>query len=127
MLELFDDATELVVEIKDGIYFPEITDAVVEMVIARGLESQVHISAFHWQVLDRVKALTSRSGTSLWWSAVTSRHTRSIDGKGTGVHKPRDQLPMPWPDVDIRPPAGHYRSGEPMLLSTLRSLGLREG
>ena len=111
VLELFDDATELVVEIKDGIYFSEITDAVVEMVIARGLESQVHISAFHWQVLDRVKALTSKIRTSalVVCSNQPTPPPRSIDGKEVPVYtKPQDLIADALAhDVDILcPPAG---------------------
>ncbi len=57
LLDGLGSQCQLVVEIKDGIYFPRIIELTVSQILERGLESRVQISAFSWEVLVGVKEL----------------------------------------------------------------------
>lgn len=47
----------LVIEIKDGINFPEIIEKVLTIVDAAGMKEAVSISSFNWEVLEQVRKL----------------------------------------------------------------------
>jgi glycerophosphoryl diester phosphodiesterase len=57
VLDILEQGTQLVVEIKDGHHFPAIIDDVTAMITGRALAGRVSVSSFHWAVLKRVKEL----------------------------------------------------------------------
>lgn len=64
LLHLIDGKANLVIEIKDGIFFPSIIEKIVSIVEASNLVSSVNISAFHWSIIKRVKQLNPLLKTS---------------------------------------------------------------
>ena len=64
LLFMKERKAKLVIEIKDGINFPEIIEMVLSMVDAADMKEAVTISSFNWEVLEQVRRLDPEISTS---------------------------------------------------------------
>ncbi|MFW6268714.1 MAG: glycerophosphodiester phosphodiesterase [Bacillota bacterium] len=85
---------QLVVEIKDGIYYPEIVNKVVKLVRELGLVNQIIISAFHMQILKKVKKIESELKTAalVQYSNNPENKYVKIDGGKVKVFSSMEEL-----------------------------------
>jgi len=88
--ELFDllekcKDIKLVLEIKDSNYFPEITEKAINMIKKRNMINRVNISAFYWDVLEKVKRIEKNIETSALIEFSTKKDYFSLINDGGPV------------------------------------------
>ncbi len=126
LLDVLGDEAQLVVEIKDGIYFPDIIERVVAMVQERGVQDQVNISAFHWSVIEQVKRLAPGIKTSalVVCAGEVPQAARIIDGREVPVYTRVETLVQDAlaANADIVCPPVHFITSE--VVEALHEAGL---
>ncbi|MFW5976413.1 MAG: glycerophosphodiester phosphodiesterase [Bacillota bacterium] len=97
--ELFDllkeyKEVQLVVEIKDSIYFPEITGKIIYLIKKADLINQITISSFHWSVLKETKNTEPAIKTAalVFCSKNPEKKFRMVDGDKVKVYSYLDKL-----------------------------------
>ena len=87
-------SAELVVEIKDSVYFPPIVEEVVNLVKSGGFVETVNVSAFHWDVLTRVKELEPNLKTSalIMFNSESFDEFEEVDGALVKVYTHTEEL-----------------------------------
>ncbi|MDD4363712.1 MAG: glycerophosphodiester phosphodiesterase family protein [Atribacterota bacterium] len=85
LLEKYKDI-KLVLEIKDSNYFPEITEKAVNMIKKRNMINRVNVSAFYWDVLEKVKKIEKNIETSALIEFSTKKDYFSLINDGAPVN-----------------------------------------
>lgn len=96
LLEMLKDTSiKLVVEIKDGINYPEIIEKVMNLIQEYHLVDQVTISAFHLQVLNKVKKIEPDIKTAFLAHCSSPDEEQDyieVDGKQVKIYKKVEPL-----------------------------------
>lgn len=84
----------LVIELKDGLYFPESVEMVLAMVESKGMKEQVDISSFNMEVLKRVKEIDPEFRTSalVRFSDNSEEKYRTVDKGLVKLYSSIDEL-----------------------------------